>query len=140
VLAASVHLHRHEKEMVAFVHDHRAELARLPTLFLSVSLSEAAAENQTRDPSLRAKASEEVRAVAEQFFETTGFRPTHFLPVAGALAYRHYNWLVRFVMKRIAAAEGASTDSSREHEYTDWTALDEAAERFAQEVTFEPPK
>jgi len=44
--------------------------------------------------------------------------------VAGALSYTKYNFLVRFVMKRIAKAQGASTDTSRDHELTDWEALD----------------
>jgi menaquinone-dependent protoporphyrinogen oxidase len=134
VLAASVHLHRHEKEMVAFMREHRDQLNRRRTLFLSVSLSEAGAENTERDVSARAKASAEVRSVAEQLFATTGFRPTRFVPVAGALAYPRYNPLIRFIMKKIAAAEGASTDTTREHEYTDWVALDATAERFAREV------
>jgi menaquinone-dependent protoporphyrinogen oxidase len=134
VLAASIHIGKHEKEMVAFVRAHRDELARVPTLFLSVSLSEAGAEMRDRPPAVRAKASAEVHAVAEKFFVATGFRPTHLLPVAGALAYRHYNVLVRFIMKKIAAAEGASTDTSREHEYTDWAILDATAESFAREL------
>jgi menaquinone-dependent protoporphyrinogen oxidase len=139
VLAASVHLGSHEKEMVAFVRAHRAELEKLPTLFLSVSLSEAGAENPTRPAAVRAKASQEVRATVERFFVATGFRPAHFFPVAGALAYRHYNWLVRLIMKRIAAAEGASTDTTREHEYTDWVALDAEVERFAREISAPRP-
>ncbi len=33
------------------------------------------------------------------------------------------SWLIRFVMKRIARSEGASTDTSRDYEYTDWSAV-----------------
>src|SRR5262249_12102592 len=39
VLAASVHIGRHEKEMVRFVRRHLADLERIPTTFLSVSLA-----------------------------------------------------------------------------------------------------
>jgi menaquinone-dependent protoporphyrinogen oxidase len=60
----------------------------------------------------------------EEFFTATGFRATTHKPIAGALLYRQYNWLVRLVMKRIAKAEGGSTDTSRDHEYTDWVDLD----------------
>ena len=93
VLAASVHLGRHEKEMVAFVKAHRDELARVPTMFLSVSMSEAGAEMRDRPAEVRAKAAAEVRGVIEHFFADTGFRATHVFPVAGALQYRHYNFL-----------------------------------------------
>jgi menaquinone-dependent protoporphyrinogen oxidase len=133
VLAASVHLGKHEKEMVKFVSAHHDELARVPTLFLSVSMSEAGAEMKDHPEEMRAKASENVRMTAEKFFTTTGFRPTRWFPVAGALRYSHYNFLVKFVMKRIAAAEGTSTDTSQDHEYTDWAALDAIATRFAGE-------
>lgn len=139
VMAASVHLQKHEKEMVAFVRAHRDELARLPTLFLSVSLSEAGAEMKDRPEEVRARASEEVRGMAEKFFATTGFRPTMWSPVAGALMYSHYNFLIRFIMKKIAAAEGASTDTTRDHEYTDWAALDAIATEFERRVPWNPP-
>src|SRR3954447_5170278 len=45
VLAASVHLQKHEPEMTRFVKRHVGDLARFPAAFLSVSLSQAGAEN-----------------------------------------------------------------------------------------------
>jgi menaquinone-dependent protoporphyrinogen oxidase len=44
--------------------------------------------------------------------------------VAGTLAYSRYNFIIRFVMKRIARKNGAPTDTSRDYELTDWAALD----------------
>jgi menaquinone-dependent protoporphyrinogen oxidase len=35
-------------------------------------------------------------------------------------------------MKRIARAEGGPTDTSRDHELTNWEDVDEFAERFAR--------
>src|SRR5438093_2282682 len=46
-VAASVHVGRHEPEMIAFVRRHRANLERLDAAFLSVSLSEAGVEDAT---------------------------------------------------------------------------------------------
>src|SRR5437868_5082314 len=48
VVAASVHAGRHEPEVIAFAKRHRAELERLSAAFLSVTLSEAGAEDATR--------------------------------------------------------------------------------------------
>ena len=56
--------------------------------------------------------------------DETGWRPARVLPVAGALAYSRYNFLIRFVMKRIARKAGAPTDTSRDYEFTNWPALD----------------
>jgi menaquinone-dependent protoporphyrinogen oxidase len=44
--------------------------------------------------------------------------------VPGALLYAQYNFLIRFIMKRISEASGGSTDTSRDHIYTDWRGLD----------------
>ena len=57
------------------------------------------------------------------FVGETGWRPARVLPVAGALAYSQYNFIIRFVMKRIARKAGAPTDTSRDHEFTDWSTL-----------------
>ncbi len=59
-----------------------------------------------------------------RFVAETGWAPAHVLPVAGALAYSRYNFLIRFVLKRIARANGAPTDTSRDYEFTDWQAVD----------------
>ena len=40
--------------------------------------------------------------------------------MAGALAYTRYGFLTRFFMRRIAKKEGGPTDTSRDHELTDW--------------------
>jgi len=124
VLAASVHMGKHEREMVRFVKQNKQALEAVPTVFLSTSLTEAGVEDKTRSKANRAKARAAIEQVIEDFFTQTGFRPTTHKAVAGALLYTQYNWLVRLVMKRISRAEGGSTDTSRDHEYTDWVDLD----------------
>lgn len=124
VLAASVHMGKHQPEMIAFVKKHKAALLDMPTVFLSLSLSEAAVENPDNPPEQRAKAHAEVERMIDDFFAATDFRPTAHKAVAGALVYSKYNWLIRIVMKRIARAEGGSTDTSTDHDYTDWADLD----------------
>ena len=39
-------------------------------------------------------------------------------------AYSRYNVIITFLMKWIARRAGAPTDASRDHEFTDWAALD----------------
>jgi len=130
-LAASVHRQRHEKEMVEFVKRHIDELDRIPTAFLSVSLSEAGAEDTTAPRKCRAQAVLDVRKMVQRFLVETGWRPTRVLAVAGALPYSKYNFLMRFIMRRIARHAGGDTDTSRDYEYTDWAAVDALVERLA---------
>lgn len=135
VVAASVHAGRHEPEMVRFVKEHRAEIESVPNAFISVTLSEAGAERSDATPAEHAKFVSGVQEVINRFLDETGWRPKHVKPVAGALLYTQYNFLIRFVMKRIARAEGGSTDTSRDHEYTDWAALDRFVAELADEIS-----
>lgn len=128
VIAASVHREKHEREMVSFVKRFREGLESMRAVFLSVSLSEAGAEDAAATPERRALAAADVRKMIDAFLKETGWHPSKVRGVAGALSYTKYNFLVRFVMKRIAKAQGASTDTSRDHELTDWEALDHIAD------------
>jgi menaquinone-dependent protoporphyrinogen oxidase len=124
ILAASVHAGRHEAEMLRFVTTYRGELERLPTAFLSITLSEAGAERSDATPEAHVQFVADVQQVLDKFFTDTGWQPQHVLPVAGALLYTRYNFLIKLVMKHIATRAGGSTDTSRDHDYTDWVALD----------------
>jgi len=123
-LAASVHIGHHEREMVAFAKKHRVDLERLGAAFVSVTLSEAGAEDVRKPEAERRAAAADAQRMIDVFVQETGWRPEHALPVAGALAYSKYNFLVRFLLKRIARKAGAPTDTSRDYEFTDWAALD----------------
>jgi menaquinone-dependent protoporphyrinogen oxidase len=128
VLAASIHLGRHEREMVRFIARNREALARLPTAFLSVSGSEAAAEAPWTAPAIRAELTQQVQLAIEKLERETGWCPTAVLPVAGAIRFSKYNFLVRWVMRRIARKEGMPDD--RDGEYTNWAALDRFVDAF----------
>ncbi|HSR05522.1 MAG TPA: flavodoxin domain-containing protein [Bryobacteraceae bacterium] len=135
ILAASVHAGEHEAEMVKFVKAHRGALEAIPAAFLSVTLSEAGAERSDATPLEHAQFVAEVEQMIDKFFEETGWHPQRVKPVAGALLYTRYNVLLRFLMKRIARKSGGSTDTSRDHIYTDWQALDQFVDEFALEIS-----
>jgi menaquinone-dependent protoporphyrinogen oxidase len=134
VVAASVHVGKYEREMVKFVQAHRASLEDMPTAFLSVSMAEGGAEDTALPPEVRARSRQEVQEQIDAFFKETGWHPGRVKPVAGALLYTKYNFIVRFVMRQIAKAKGGSTDTSRDHEYTDWAALDRFVEELLHDV------
>jgi menaquinone-dependent protoporphyrinogen oxidase len=123
-VAASVHQQHHEPEMVAFVRKHKDELERVPAVFLSISLTETTAEDPSASPEKRAKAAADVDKMIQDFLADTGWHPAKVTAAAGALLYSKYNFLIRFIMRRIAQKAGGDTDTSRDYEYTDWEALD----------------
>lgn len=133
-VAASVHAGHHEPEMIAFVRQHREALERLSAGFLSVTLSEAGAEDHTRPFDKRQQAAADARRMVEVFIEETGWHPAKALCVAGALTYSRYNFFIRWIMKGIARKAGAPTDTSRDYEFTDWPAVDEFVGEVARET------
>jgi len=138
VLAASVHAGSHEKEMVQFVKDHRSELEGITTAFLSVTLSEAGAEMRDKTPVEHAQFVADVDGMLGKFFNETRWFPTLSKPVAGALLYSHYNFLVRLMMRQIAKKAGAATDTSHDYVYTDWVGLDKFVDDLAKEIRDSP--
>lgn len=133
VVVGSVHLGKHEPELVRFVREHRTELDILPAAFLSVCGAESGVEKGAT-PEARAAGRERVEQQLRTFADATGWHPARVVPVAGALVYTHYNVLVRWMMKKIAGKEALPTDTSRDYEFTDWGALDEVARDIAHEL------
>lgn len=134
VLVGSVHLGKHEPELVRFARAHRERLDAIPSAFVSVCNAEAAVEDMANTPAARVQAAHHVGEQLHAFFAATGWHPAHVRPVAGALVYTHYNPLVRWVLRRIAKSEGLPTDTSRDHELTDWMSVEDFAERLATEL------
>jgi len=135
VVAASVHAGSHEREIVSFVKSNRSLLERLPSAFISVTLSEAGVEMPGKTAEEHARFVADVDKVLRRFYEETGWHPTHAKPVAGALLYTQYNFVVQLILKRIAKSAGGSTDTSCDHEYTNWVALDSFVADLAREIS-----
>jgi menaquinone-dependent protoporphyrinogen oxidase len=135
VIAASVHVGKHEYEAINFVKHHRADLNRMLTAFISVSLSQASAQDEQAGSESRAKAAADVQKMTDAFLAETQWHPTLIRPVAGALMYRKYNFVLRMIMKQIARYAGASTDTSRDHVFTHWRDLDDLAIRLVDQLS-----
>ena len=121
VVASPVHFGRHLRCMERFARSHAAGLAATHGVFLSVC---GAAMGDT--PEDRAEAD----GYREDFANRTGWRADRAISVAGAVPYTQYGFLTRWTMKRIGARQGLSTDTSRDHEYTDWDAVDRLADEL----------
>jgi len=113
------------RPVVRFVQSHRTTLDRLPTLFFSVGLAVVSKVHDGRAQTMQ---------IVERLVAETGWRPRRVELVAGALPYTRYNFLVRFVMRRISKKEGGDTDTSRDYEYTDWSAVERFAVEFLEQV------
>jgi menaquinone-dependent protoporphyrinogen oxidase len=124
VVGASVHLGRHQRYVREFAVENSEALGAMPSAFFSVSLSAAGEEIQR----------EQARAILKGFLEEVGWQPEVRAIVPGRLAYGQYGPIKRFVMKRIAKRAGGATDTSRDHEYTDWEGVTRFAEAFLERL------
>ena len=112
---------RHQRSIRQFVTRHLARLNAMPSGFFSVSGS--AAGTDVRGPA-------DARAAMEKFVTDTHWDPDMMTTVAGAMAYTKYPLLVRWVLREISRRSGGPTDTSRDHEFTDWKQVAAFAHRF----------
>lgn len=121
---------KYQKSIRRFVERHVTLLNVLPSGFFAVSGAAG-----SREPRGRVEA----QRLMHGFCTRAGWTPRLSASMAGAIAYTKYNPLLRWMMKRISAAEGGSTDTSRDHEYTDWNQVAEFAAEFAALVESPEP-
>ena len=121
IMAAPVHAGRFPNSLRQWVQRYRSALASRPTAFVAVCLAVL-----HRTP----KVDQDLRAMLDRFTSETGWRPGETKIVAGALKYTTYNWLTRWMIKRIVPKAGGDVDTSRDFEYTDWDDLRDFTTRF----------
>ncbi len=118
IVGGSVHVGKHEAYVRDFVLRNRAELERLPSALVSVSL---AARGD----------GENAESYVEKFAAATGWHPAHVGLFSGALLYTHYNFLKRQLMKKITKDKGSpDLDTSRDYVYTEWDGVKRFTEDF----------
>lgn len=115
ILGASVHRGHHQRSLVDWVKRHRDALDTVPTAFFSVSLTAADDTDEARAATQKC---------IDDFVEETGWTPGATARFAGALKYREYDVFTRALMRLIAKHNGGPTDTSHDHELTDWDAVD----------------
>jgi len=121
IVGASVIRGRHQVAVQKFASTHYNMLNRMPSAFFSVSGSAASPDERGRA---------DARRCAEDFLRATHWRPALTELVGGAIAYTKYGPLLRWIMKQIAKRNGGPTDTSRDHELTNWSQVEWFAERF----------
>lgn len=112
-ICGSIRRGRHSRALARFVRRYREQLEPRRSVFFSVSA--AAADREYLG---------EARRYVENFLRRVNWRPGHYMCIAGAVLYTQYGVITRALMKRIFARYGGPTDTSCDHELTDWTALD----------------
>ena len=120
IVGASVHAGHHQKAVRKWLHEHAAALDRMPSAFFSVCLTAADDTDEARADAQR---------YIDETLEETGWTPRLVRSFAGALQYREYDFFTRLLIKLMMKHGGHPTDTSHDHDFTDW----DAVERFGAE-------
>lgn len=111
VIGGSIHGGHFSQGLLHFIARHHDTLAVQPTAFFAVGLSVA---------SRREKSHAEERELVSRTLTGQGWSPGLVGHFAGALLYSRYSWPMRLMMRFVASSGGLSTDTSQDHDYTDW--------------------
>jgi menaquinone-dependent protoporphyrinogen oxidase len=109
-------------ELVEWTRQNLDKLNAIPCGFFSVSLNAADKRPQARQDDDR---------LLREFLAQTNLKPGFVASLAGALQYTRYGFFKRLMMKRISAAAGGPTDTSKDHEMTDWSEVAAFVDAFA---------
>jgi menaquinone-dependent protoporphyrinogen oxidase len=125
LVGLSIHMFQWSSAARNFVRNNKHQLEITQSAFFSVSLTAANKDLNARS---------QLDYWIEKFFDATGWHPKVIGNFAGCLAYTRYGFFTRFVMKSIARSQNESTDTSKDHEFTNWEEVIKFAEDFVQQT------
>lgn len=112
IMAAPVHERRHPQNFEALITAHAANLAKLKTLLISVSLNAAFPEGR-----------EEAKEYVVEMNMRTGLKPDVELLVAGAVRTDRYDYFAMQVLQHVVLRDRDYVPQAGGHEFTKWDAL-----------------
>ena len=121
IIGGPIHIGKYPKYIKAFITTHSGWLNNVPSALFTVCMAVNSKHEKSRAEALH---------YGEKLIVQTGWQPRLTETFAGSVKYTQYNFVTRFIMKQISKKEGGSTDTSCDHEYTDWTSVKRFAENF----------
>ena len=122
MVGSPLHHRRYADSIVQFVSQNKSELDCRPSAFFSVSLADATRWSSGADWLLKL------------FYKETGWHPKMVGRFGGALKYTRYDFWTRFFMWLAGIFMRYPTDTSRDHDLTDWDQVTEFANTFVTTV------
>lgn len=118
IVGSSLRSRKYGKSVIDFIRKYNIDLARRPSAFFSVSLGDSAGWSKSG-----------MNKLLDGLFKEWRWQPRLVGRFAGALKYTHYRFWIKWSMSLAGFLMGYPTDTSRDHELTNW----DDVERFAQE-------
>jgi len=125
LIGGAIHYGGVPRRLLEFVRAHRVELSSTPCAFFAVCMAAARHDDASK---------REVQTYLARFSEETGLTPARSIAFGGALRYTKYDRLLRFIIRFIAKSNGDPTDTTRDHEMTDWSQVLAFARQLADDL------
>lgn len=126
IVGGSIHIGNYPKQIPKFISKYRGWLNNVPGALFTVCMAINSQQTKSREQAV---------GFGDKLISQTGWRPVLTETFAGAVKYTQYGFITRFIMKNISKREGGSTDTTRDHEYTDWDRVTQFADAFAAALT-----
>ena len=125
VIGGPIHMNKYPRYLQEFISTHKDWLNRVPSALFTVCMAIHSKNEQEQVAA---------RAFGVELAEKTQWQPRIMDTFAGAIKYTKYGFITRWIMRNIARKEGGDTDTSRDHEYTDWDAVTRFTEKFLSKL------
>ena len=130
IVGGSIHMGNYPSYLRSFVITQRDWLNSVPSALFTVCMAIHSQNSVERA---------EAKNFGQRFAAETHWHPRLIDTFAGAVKYTQYNFITRFIMKTISKREGGSTDTSHDHEYTDWDAVARFTNQFLEKIAVTEP-
>jgi len=131
LIAGSVHRGRMDQSLMSFLMRNGAAIGRVPSVFVSVSLSAASVEACARAA---------IDEITSQLLHDVGWQPDCVLHVAGAVDLEALNLLERCAIYAVMQHRGVDLDGEKGRtELTDWSEVDNFVDRLLAQLDVRAP-
>ncbi|MCW3125451.1 MAG: hemG [Bacteroidetes bacterium] len=120
IIGSSIRDRAFQARVVAYVRTYVSELNTIPSIFFTVS-SAAIGLREQGPKSWRRKG---LTVLVDTFLKESGWKPLLVEHIAGAIKFTKYSWQTKAGFWLMALFSGWDRDTSIDHEYTDWEAVD----------------
>jgi len=121
IIGGPIHMSHYPKPLKKFVEQHHDWLNKHTSAFFTVCMAINSQRPESR---------QEAESFGKNFTQETQWHPTQTATFAGAVKFTQHGFLTRIIMKLISKREGGNTDTTHDHEYTDWDAVMRFTKQF----------
>ena len=123
IIGAPVYRHQFSKDLIRWTRKNLASLSSKNVGFFTVS-------GNAGDPRKEARAADDT--LIKQFLDQSGLKAQFVGSFGGCIHYTKYNFILKFIMKKINEKATGEADTTRDVELTDWTQVVSFADAFVQ--------